>query len=106
MATGASSRTRRGLTAATACALAFIGAVVGTAAAYIALIGFSRTSNLDGLSSLAFRTRAEPHADSPGHAGSRGHRRMACRVARTVRRLASSPSRSRRKLDRTADRTT
>ncbi|MGC1237862.1 MAG: FtsX-like permease family protein, partial [Acidimicrobiales bacterium] len=53
VATGASSRTRRGLTAATACALAFIGAVVGTAAAYIALIGFSRTSNLDGLSSLA-----------------------------------------------------
>ncbi|HEV7957917.1 MAG TPA: FtsX-like permease family protein [Acidimicrobiales bacterium] len=53
VATGASSRTRRSLTAATAGALAFIGAVVGTAAAYIALIGFSRTNALDGLSSLA-----------------------------------------------------
>jgi putative ABC transport system permease protein len=52
VATGASSQTRRSLTAATAGALAFIGAVVGTAAAYIALIGFSRNSNLDGLSSL------------------------------------------------------
>jgi putative ABC transport system permease protein len=52
-ATGASSRTRRSLTAATAGALAFVGAVVGTAAAYIAMIAFSRTSALDGISSLA-----------------------------------------------------
>jgi len=52
-ATGASSRTRRSLTAATAGALALVGAVVGTAAAYIAMIGFSRTSALDGISSLA-----------------------------------------------------
>ena len=52
-ATGASSRTRRSLTAATAGALALVGAVVGTAAAYLAMIGFSRTNALDGLSSLA-----------------------------------------------------
>ncbi len=50
---GASTRTRRNLTAATAGALAFIGAIVGTAAAYLAMIGFSRTSALDGISSLA-----------------------------------------------------
>jgi len=52
-ATGASSRTRRNLTAATAGALALVGAVVGTAAAYIAMIGFSRTNALDGIGSLA-----------------------------------------------------
>jgi putative ABC transport system permease protein len=51
-ASGASTRTRRNLTAATAGALAFIGAIVGTAAAYLAMIGFSRTSALDGISSL------------------------------------------------------
>jgi len=51
-ATGASTRTRRSLTAATAGALALVGAVVGTAAAYLAMVGFSRTSALDGLSSL------------------------------------------------------
>jgi putative ABC transport system permease protein len=53
LASGASSRTRRNLTAATAGALALIGAIVGTAAAYLAMIGFSRTSALDGISSLA-----------------------------------------------------
>ena len=52
-ATGASSRTRRSLTASTAGALALVGAVVGTAAAYVAMIGFSRTNALDGISSLA-----------------------------------------------------
>ena len=52
-ATGASSRTRRNLTAVTAGALALVGALVGTAAAYLAMIGFSRTSALDGISSLA-----------------------------------------------------
>jgi len=52
-ATGASNRTRRSLTAATAGALALVGAVVGTVAAYVAMIGFSRTSALDGIASLA-----------------------------------------------------
>jgi len=52
-AAGASSYMRRNLTGVTAGALALIGAVVGTAAGYIALIAFSRTNNLDGLSSLS-----------------------------------------------------
>jgi putative ABC transport system permease protein len=51
-ATGAGSTARRGISAATAGALALIGAVVGTAAGYIAAIGFFRTSQLDTLSSL------------------------------------------------------
>ena len=53
MATGASRWTRRALTATTAGALAFVGALMGTSAAYVALLGFSRTSALDGVSSLA-----------------------------------------------------
>jgi putative ABC transport system permease protein len=51
-ATGASSRTRRSLTAATAGALALVGAVVGVMGAYVAMVGFSSNNNLDGLSSL------------------------------------------------------
>jgi putative ABC transport system permease protein len=51
-AVGASSRTRRTITSSTAGALALLGAVIGTVGAYIALIAFSRTNQLDGLSSL------------------------------------------------------
>ena len=51
-ATGASSSTRRELTAATAGALALVGAVLGTVAAYVAAIGFCRDSQLDALSGL------------------------------------------------------
>jgi putative ABC transport system permease protein len=51
-ATGASATARRAISAATAGALALIGAVVGTAGGYIAAIGFFRTSQLDTLSSL------------------------------------------------------
>jgi putative ABC transport system permease protein len=51
-ATGASSTARRAISAGTAGALALTGAVVGTAAGYIAAIGFFRTSQLDTLSSL------------------------------------------------------
>jgi putative ABC transport system permease protein len=47
-ATGASGRTRRLLTAATAAALAFLGALVGTAAAYLGVIAWNR-----GIHSLA-----------------------------------------------------
>jgi putative ABC transport system permease protein len=47
-ATGASGRTRRLLTAATAAALAFLGAVVGAAAAYLGIIAWNR-----GIHSLA-----------------------------------------------------
>lgn len=52
-ATGASGTARRAISAATAGALALTGAVVGTAAGYIAAIGFFRTSHLDTLSSLS-----------------------------------------------------
>ncbi len=52
-ATGASSSTRRTLTAATAGALALLGAVLGTAAAYVAAIAYSWDNPLDGLSELS-----------------------------------------------------
>ena len=51
-ATGASSSTRRRLTAATAGALGFFGAVLGTVGAYVGTIAFTNSNNLDGLSSL------------------------------------------------------
>jgi putative ABC transport system permease protein len=52
-ATGASSSTRRTLTAVTAGALGLLGAVLGTVAAYVAAIGYSWDQSLDGLSSLS-----------------------------------------------------
>ncbi|MGH3183179.1 MAG: hypothetical protein ACRDOE_14950, partial [Streptosporangiaceae bacterium] len=52
-ATGASSLTRRQLTAATAFALALGGAVLGTVAAYVAAIGYAWDNPLDGLSELS-----------------------------------------------------
>ena len=52
-ATGASSSTRRALTAATAGALALLGAGLGTVAGYVAAIAYSSGSSLDGLSSLS-----------------------------------------------------
>jgi putative ABC transport system permease protein len=51
-ATGASGTTRRTITAATAGALAFTGAVIGITGGYLAAIGFFRSNSLDGLSSL------------------------------------------------------
>ncbi|MGC9961995.1 MAG: FtsX-like permease family protein [Acidimicrobiales bacterium] len=52
-ATGASSHTRRTLTAATAGALGFLGALLGTVGGYIALIGWLRSNSLNGgISSL------------------------------------------------------
>jgi putative ABC transport system permease protein len=47
-ATGASSRTRRSLTAVTAGGLAFLGALLGTVAAYVGVAGFFRSSELEG----------------------------------------------------------
>ncbi|HVA60563.1 MAG TPA: FtsX-like permease family protein [Mycobacteriales bacterium] len=47
-ATGASSRTRRTLTATTAGALAFLGALLGTVAGYIGVIGWIRNNSLNG----------------------------------------------------------
>jgi putative ABC transport system permease protein len=52
-ATGASSWTRRTLTGATAGALGLAGAVLGTVAAYVAAIGYSRDNKLDSLSELS-----------------------------------------------------
>ena len=51
-AAGAAPTTRRTITAATAGALAFTGAVAGIIGGYLAAIGFFRTNQLDGLSSL------------------------------------------------------
>ena len=51
-AAGASGYTRRTITAATAGALGFTGAVVGIIGGYLAAIGFFRSNSLDGLSSL------------------------------------------------------
>ena len=47
-AAGASSRTRRSLTAVTAGGLAFLGALLGTVAAYIGLFGWFRSNALEG----------------------------------------------------------
>ncbi len=47
-ATGASSRTRRALTAVTAGGLAFLGALLGTIAAYVGLFGWFRSNKLEG----------------------------------------------------------
>jgi putative ABC transport system permease protein len=47
-ATGASSRTRRSLTAVTAGGLAFLGALLGTVAAYVGLAGWFHTNALEG----------------------------------------------------------
>ncbi|MGC2484915.1 MAG: FtsX-like permease family protein [Acidimicrobiales bacterium] len=47
-ATGASSRTRRALSATTAAALGLLGAVLGTLAAYVGVAGWIRTNTLNG----------------------------------------------------------
>jgi len=47
-AAGASSRTRRSLTAVTAGGLAFLGALLGTVAAYVGLFGWFRANSLEG----------------------------------------------------------
>jgi putative ABC transport system permease protein len=52
-ATGAGSLTRRALTATTAGALALLGAVLGTAVAYVGALGYSWSNPLDGLSGLS-----------------------------------------------------
>lgn len=47
-ATGASGATRRTLTAASAGALALLGALLGTVAGYVGVIGYLRTNSLNG----------------------------------------------------------
>jgi putative ABC transport system permease protein len=51
-ATGASSSTRRTLTATTAGALALLGAVLGTVAGYVGVIGYLRSDSLSGFSAF------------------------------------------------------
>jgi putative ABC transport system permease protein len=55
-ATGASGRTRRSITAATAGALGFTGAVLGTVGGYVATIGWFRTNSLNGGLTAIFTT--------------------------------------------------
>ncbi len=55
-ATGASSRTRRSLTAATAGALGFTGAVLGTVGGYVGTAGWFRTNSLNGGLTAIFTT--------------------------------------------------
>jgi putative ABC transport system permease protein len=52
-ATGASSSTRRALTAATAGALALFGAVLGTVVAYVGVLAYASDNQLNGLSELS-----------------------------------------------------
>ncbi|MGH9016193.1 MAG: hypothetical protein ACRDY1_00450 [Acidimicrobiales bacterium] len=52
LAAAAAAAARRTLTAATAGGLALLGAVVGTVAAYLAVLSYARSNSLDGLSSL------------------------------------------------------
>jgi putative ABC transport system permease protein len=53
-ATGASSYTRRTLTAVTAGALGFLGALLGVVGGYVAMIGWLRSNSLNGgISALA-----------------------------------------------------
>jgi len=47
-ATGASNRTRRTLIAVTTGALSFLGAVLGTAAGHIGVLGYVRSNSLNG----------------------------------------------------------
>jgi len=47
-ATGASGTTRRTITAATAGVLGFLGALLGTIAGYVAMLGFIRTNSFNG----------------------------------------------------------
>jgi putative ABC transport system permease protein len=52
-ATGAGSFVRRSLTATTAGALGFLGAVLGTAVAYVGALAYSWANPLDGVSELS-----------------------------------------------------
>jgi putative ABC transport system permease protein len=55
-ATGASGWTRRAITAATAGALGFFGAVLGTFTAYVGFVAFMRSDTLNGGESALFTT--------------------------------------------------
>ena len=82
-ATGASSYTRRTLTAATAGSLGFLGALLGTVGGYVALIGWLRSNSLNGgIAALGNVPVARPAHHSARHAGLRGDRRLGLRRPR------------------------
>ena len=82
-ATGASSFTRRTLTAVTAGALGFLGALLGVLGGYIGMIGWLRSNSLNGgIAALGQRSGGRPPAHPPRHAGVRRRRRLALRRSR------------------------
>ena len=85
-ATGASSFTRRTLTAVTAGALGLLGALLGVGGGYIAMIGWLRSNSLNGgIAALGNIPVGELLLILLGHAGLRGHRRLAVRRSRARR---------------------
>jgi putative ABC transport system permease protein len=82
-ATGASSYTRRTLTAVTAGALGFLGALLGVVGGYIGMIGWLRSNSLNGgIAALGNVPVADLLSHPPRHAGVRGDRRLALRRPR------------------------
>ncbi len=105
-ATGASSWARRTLSAATAGGLGLLGALLGTVAGYVGMIGLFRGSSLaGGVSALEERACGQPARD-PGRdachrrgarVGASGQRAPSRRQARhRVKPRAGRPSRCRR----------
>ena len=98
-ATGASSYTRRTLTAVTAGALGFLGALLGVVGGYIGMIGWLRSNSLNGgIAALGNIPGRGPPPHPPRHAGVRGDRRLAVRGPRARRRW-----RTRRSSERIAE---
>ncbi len=82
-ATGASSYTRRTLTAVTAGVLGFLGALLGVLGGYVGMIGWLRSNSLNGgIAALGQRSRRRSAPHPPGHAGVRDGRRLALRRSR------------------------
>ena len=93
-ATGASGSTRRTITAATAGALAFTGAVVGIVGGYLAAIGFFRQQFARRPVLADQHPGRQPAADPRGHAARRGRPRLAAGRPRPGRhRPPAAPSR-------------
>ena len=92
-ATGASSYTRRTLTAVTAGALGFLGALLGTVGGYIGMIGWLR-EQLAERRDLRARERPGrgPPLHPPRHAGLRRDRRLGSSPVASPRRWPTSRS--------------
>ena len=92
-ATGASSRTRRTLTAVTAGGLAFLGALLGTVAAYVGLAGWFR-SNAAGRWPVGHHRShplEQPVPDRDRHAGRRHARRLGAGGTGPARGISTRP---------------